>query len=258
VLIYHGIGDQPASFGERYYTIAETEFAKQLRLLAERPVVPLPWFVKGQGPPGAAVITFDDGERSVVDTALPLLEARGWVGTVFVTTAWIGRPGYLKPDDLRLLARKGWTIGTHGATHRFLSDLSDADLRQELDRSRETLTRILGRAPEHLSLPGGRGSERVQAAARAAGYVSLCTSEMGLNSRPPQLWRIRRIMVVRPWDLDRFRGFVSGDRLLYWRMEARQQLFAGAKRALGNKRYVRLRARAFDSIHWALCQLNRG
>ncbi len=68
-----------------FIRLTEEAFARQLRLLEGR-VVPFETFLAGRAPAGSAVLTFDDGERSVVTTALPLLKARGMVGVLFVTT----------------------------------------------------------------------------------------------------------------------------------------------------------------------------
>lgn len=246
--MYHGVG-APARFGEEHYTLTEEAFDRQLALIErESRVVPFESFLDGSAPAGASVLTFDDGERSVVTKALPLLKARGMVGALFVTTGWIGTESYVTAEEVGLLAEEGWTVGTHGVTHRYLSDLDALELRRELEESRESLARILGRAPEHTSLPGGRVSRAVVEAARRAGYRSLCTSVVGRNPSPPDPWRIRRMMVIRPWGEQQLGRIVRGDRLFYLEIQARQAALGAAKRALGNRRYERLRALAFGAL----------
>ncbi len=126
VLMYHGVGS-PAPHGESYYTVSEDAFAQHMLHLRDRHVVPYAQFLAGHAPPGAVVITFDDGEKSILTQALPVMKAHGLTGTVFVTTAWINAEGYLNADDLRLLLGEGWTVGAHGVTHRFLSELPERD-----------------------------------------------------------------------------------------------------------------------------------
>lgn len=247
VLMYHGVG-QATTRGEEYYTVGEEAFAAQVAMLGARRVVSYPDLLAGRATPGSVVLTFDDGERSVYTRALPLLRACGLSATVFVTTGWIGSDGYLGADEIVALRDAGWIVGAHGVTHRFLSDLAEADLRQELVASRDALAAILGAPPEHMSLPGGRESSRVRAAVRAAGYRSLCTSRMGLTPARCDPYGVRRMMVVRPYDLDRFRRIVVGDRRLYFTMRARDELLGAAKRLLGNDHYVALRLRAFGLV----------
>jgi len=173
VLMYHGVGN-PAPNGELHYTLSEEELARQLWLVQGRAgVATYEDFLQGRSPGGTVVLTFDDGERSVAERALPLMRQHGIAGTVFVTTGWIGSPGYLDPEQIGLLAQEGWTVGTHGVTHRFLSDLAPGEILRELVESRDALERILGHPPIHASLPGGRVDHRVLDAVRAAGYRSL-------------------------------------------------------------------------------------
>jgi peptidoglycan/xylan/chitin deacetylase (PgdA/CDA1 family) len=248
VLMYHGIGDDPAPRGELRYTVSEAAFAAALEELAHRQVVSLPFFLDGRARAGSVVITFDDGERSVLERALPLMEARGLRGAVYVTSGWIGAPGYLAADDLRLLESKGWTIGAHGVSHRYLPDLSGAELRAELAQARADLERALGHPAVHMSLPGGRADARVLAAAHEAGYLSLATSHVGWNESPPDAFAIRRVMVLREWSERQLRQIVEGAPLFYLALGARQGALDAAKRVLGNQRYESLRESTFRAV----------
>jgi peptidoglycan/xylan/chitin deacetylase (PgdA/CDA1 family) len=208
----------------------------------------LPFFLEGRVRIGSVVITFDDGERSVVERALPMMDARGLRGVVYVTTGWIDSPGYLRAEDLRLLSDRGWTIGAHGVTHRFLSDLPEPELERELEGAREDLARVLGSPPDHLSLPGGRADHRVLCAAHKAGYRSLATSRVGVNPDPPDHFGIRRVMVLRDWPAARVQSLAEGDTLAFLSLQSRQGALDLAKRALGNSRYDALRRQAFRAV----------
>lgn len=82
VMAYHGVS-------------SDRRFAAQLDwLTAHSTVVPLAavarWIHAGEALPSRAVlITFDDGERSVLETGLPLLEARGLPAVAFVIAGLI-------------------------------------------------------------------------------------------------------------------------------------------------------------------------
>lgn len=248
VLMYHGI-DRPARHGEAHYTVTRERFARQLDLLqGTGRVVPFEALLSGRVTSGSVALTFDDGERSVIQQAQPLMEDRGLTGALFMTSDWIGSEGYLNAAELRALQGQGWTVGAHGATHRYLSDLSDAALDEELARSRDALDGVLGRSAGtlHMSLPGGRADRRVVAAVKRAGFGSLSTSEVGLNSAPPDLFGVRRTMVLGGWGLGTLRRAAAGDPRFYLPLRGRQALLGAAKRALGNQAYDRLRGVAFD------------
>jgi peptidoglycan/xylan/chitin deacetylase (PgdA/CDA1 family) len=248
VLMYHGVGE-PAPRGEAHYTVDRRQLEQHLDLLAASGrVVPFSAMVGGGAPPDSVVITFDDGERSVADVALPMMQERGLSGALFVTTAWIGERGYVGVEHIRAFADAGWTIGAHGVTHRYLCDLDSTDVRMELTGSREALARVLGAPPEHMSLPGGREKKEVVDAVRRAGFWSLCTSRAGLNPSPPERFAIRRLMVLRSWDVEMLRRVLDGDMSLLVRQRLRQEGLGLAKRALGNQRYDRWRGVAFGAL----------
>jgi peptidoglycan/xylan/chitin deacetylase (PgdA/CDA1 family) len=250
VLMYHGLG-VPGPRAEAHYTFSEESFARQLRQIQEQGrVVSLETLLEGRAGPGDVVLTFDDGEDSVTRVALPMMRELGMVGTLFVTTAWIGTEGFVGEDDLRALRDAGWSMGTHGVTHRYLSDLSDMQVREELVQSRDTMTRILGEPPVHMSLPGGRReSRRVVKAVRAAGYGSLCTSTVGVNESPPNPFGVRRTMMIQPFDDPRtLERILAPDPLFYLKLRTRQEVLEVAKLAMGNPRYERLRGLAFGAM----------
>ena len=113
VLMYHGVGDSPAPHAELRYTVSPGRFESHLDLLLRCPgrrVGSLDDLIHGGQGPDDLLITFDDGEQTVATVALPAMARRGIRGAVFVTTNWIGQPGYLTEDQLLMLRDAGWTV----------------------------------------------------------------------------------------------------------------------------------------------------
>jgi peptidoglycan/xylan/chitin deacetylase (PgdA/CDA1 family) len=128
-------------------------------------------------PAPQVAITFDDGGSSA-PLAAELLERRGWRGQFFVTSSRIGTPGFMSGEQLVELQRRGHLIGSHSHTHpTYMGRLSRAELDEEWNRSREVLSGLLGTPVRTASVPGGYLSADVIAAAAAAGYELLFTSE---------------------------------------------------------------------------------
>jgi peptidoglycan/xylan/chitin deacetylase (PgdA/CDA1 family) len=144
------------------------------------------------GSRGLVAITFDDALRSVIELALPELEAAGFPATVFAPTAFVGDHGpvawpgvdhwldtpyrdELTPmswEELGTLADRGWEIGSHTCTHPRLTTLDQADLDDEVHGSRAELERRLGRTCRSIAYPYGDHDAKVVAAARRAGYTA--------------------------------------------------------------------------------------
>jgi len=247
VLMYHGVGEAPVHSAELRYTVSAADFIAQMDQLARSgEAVTYPDFLEGRAPRRSVAVTFDDGEKSVATTALPVMRDHGLRGAVFVTTDFLGTEGYLDRADLSLLLEAGWVVGAHGVTHRYLSDLSDEELEREVMEPRAVLGEVLGSPPAHMSLPGGRRGSRVMDHVERAGYASLATSVAGLNSPGFDPFQIYRMMVLRGQGADHFRRIIQQDPVLILRHRCRQVLLNSAKHTLGNRRYDAWRRRVLD------------
>ncbi len=242
VLMYHGVHADAAARG-RYdpvYSVHPVAFARQLDWLLEggfHTVLP------GQ-PPGdrQVLVTFDDGDASNIEVALPLLLERGMVAEFFITSGFIGQPGMLTAAEVRALADAGMGIGGHGRSHAMLDDLDIASLDAELSGSAALLAEVAGRPIRSLALPGGRGAAREYRAALAQGYRFLYGSVPGCNRAVGDDWQ-QRLAVRRGTSLAEFRALVlwQGWRPRFAR--ARHYALRLPKQVLGNAGYERLRAR---------------
>lgn len=248
VLMYHGLHKTSDDRG-RYdpvYSVRPDDFCRQLDWLIEhgytgvRPEQVAAAQRQGKRP---AVITFDDGDVSNVETALPLLLERGMSAEFFITSDFIGQPGMVAPDDVRTLFSAGMGVGSHGRSHAFLEDVSPDALYAELHESRQALQAITGHPVTSLALPGGRGGERERQVATALGYVDLFGSVPGPNRQRRRGEWYQRVAITREMSLGQFADYVrwQGPRKMW--LQARFHGLALPKRILGNKRYERLRAR---------------
>lgn len=173
ILGYHKIGPPPASGWETWYYIPEKTFDDHLALLRQDgwEVIDAGRMVRGltdpdELPDRAALITFDDGYRSVRDAALSRLRAHGCPAVLFVPTDYIGGRNTFDAgaepdepicdwDDLRELERCGVSIQSHSASHPRFSDLSAGALLEELARSKRILEDGLHRPIELFAYPYG-------------------------------------------------------------------------------------------------------
>jgi peptidoglycan/xylan/chitin deacetylase (PgdA/CDA1 family) len=161
----------------------------------------------GAAGPQTIAVTFDDGFDDVLRVAAPVLAERGVPFSVYVTTSFLGRPGYLTEAGLReLAAAPGVTIGAHGVTHAVLTRCDDDTLRHELAGARAQLADLVGRDVEELAYPHGVVDGRVRAAAADAGYARAVTSRYGVNTATTDPLLLRRVEVV---TADRARDVVA-------------------------------------------------
>lgn len=249
VLMYHGVHEDETQNGHFHpiYSVRPADFVQQLDWLVEAGyrTVRLGDIARSVGNATDAkpvVITFDDGDVSNVDVALPLLVERGQVAEFFIVSDRIGEPGWVGPTHGREFVAAGMGVQSHGRTHRALDDLVPAELEDELVSSRSVIQEWAGVVVEALALPGGRGREREHAVARQVGYSYMLGSVPGPNRH----WRpdsyLQRIAVTRDMPMSDFQNLVQWTGAGPRRAWARYQALEVMKRTLGNASYARLRS----------------
>ena len=185
ILCYHRIGG-PLELGVT--RVGRSVFARQMTALARAGwrTLSLTESADVQTPHAERrrfVLTFDDGYASLAEHAYPVLADLGFTATTFLITDYIGKTNdwdvrytwdrlpHLAWAEIERWRARGFGFASHGATHRRLTWLADADVSAELSGSRETLVTRLG--PESgraVAYPFGAVDERVAGLARDAGY----------------------------------------------------------------------------------------
>jgi peptidoglycan/xylan/chitin deacetylase (PgdA/CDA1 family) len=170
------------------FSLAAERFRTQLRLLralgyhsvspnqiarAVRDGCPLPR--------RAVAITFDDGYRDTLTIALPILRQFGFTAVCYLVEDRVGRvsdwtdPAPLMGwSEVEAWLSAGMEIGSHSRTHRDLTRLESAELRQEVEGSRARLEDRLGRGVSTFVYPFNRFRRRELDLVVAAGYESAC------------------------------------------------------------------------------------
>ena len=128
-------------------------------------------------------ITFDDGPHPQnTPRLLDMLRARNIKATFYV----IGRSVDLYPQVVRRTVAEGHEIGNHSQTHRLLSKLGDAELRQEMIRCRDAVGRAAGVQPRTMRPPYGGLLQRQRELVHAEfGYPTILWSVDPLDWKRP-------------------------------------------------------------------------
>ncbi len=145
-------------------------------------------------PSKAVVLTFDDGYADNHEVAFPLLKQYGMVGTFFVTTGLLGRPGYMTWEQLEEMADAGMAIEAHSITHADFTKVAPAQLARELAVPRQEIEQRLGRISRFVAYPAGKFDPSVVRATKAAGYTGAVTVQHGTRhtaAGPFELARVR-------------------------------------------------------------------
>lgn len=177
ILAYHSVG-QPLM---NHNDVPPKLFRRQLEWATAQGYrfVPASEIARTGGGPMDLAITFDDGLRSVMTEAVPILKDFATPWSLFVVTDWSEGISPWTTDevlgwrDLERLAADGAEIGSHSATHPDFGQLDGPAAREELERSRATIEARLGFAPTSFAIPHGQSANWTPVAmseAMAAGY----------------------------------------------------------------------------------------
>ena len=136
---------------------------------------PLETVMADKSYPGLAAITFDDGLLDAYTIAYPALKERNIPFTLFITSHWVGKPGYLDKEQLlKLMADPLCTIGVHGTEHRVLTQVGEKERREEVFQSKDELEQMLGKELNLFAYSNGRYDEGILAMMEEAGYKAAC------------------------------------------------------------------------------------
>ncbi len=247
VLMYHALedADHPAGAkdpGEQLYVLQVSQFREQMEYLHREGYQTFlldELQALAEWPEKAVVLTFDDGHESNFVLALPILQGYGFKAEFFITTGWIGTPYFMDEERIRGLHQAGMGIGSHGVTHRFLSDLAESEIKVEFSESKEALEACIGGPVVSMSYPGGRMNQNTQKSAQASGFHYTCSSVPQRHQQSSGQTIINRFVVTAGLTLDAFTSLVQGRGLNALRF--RHSLLATTKGVLGNNLYESIR-----------------
>ncbi|WP_106816282.1 polysaccharide deacetylase family protein [Microbacterium timonense] len=192
---FHGIGvsRREREPGEARYWMAQDVFLRVLDEAADRPHVRL---------------SFDDGNRSDVDIALPALRERGLTATFFALAGRLDDPASLSPADLAELRSAGMSIGSHGWEHVPWRGLSDTAARREFVDARRALAQASGATITEAAFPLGRYDRSTLRRLKSAGYRTVYSSDR-FPARPGS-WLQARYSVSSTDDVESVRRVMAG------------------------------------------------
>jgi peptidoglycan/xylan/chitin deacetylase (PgdA/CDA1 family) len=169
-ILVHGIGPagRQVDPGEEPVWVSTAQFERLLDAVAERLDVR---------------ISFDDGNSSDVEIALPRLVERGLTAEFFLLAGLLGERGRVDHAGVRALLDAGMAIGSHGWSHRDWRRIDSAQAREELDDAHRVLGEVTGRPVSRVAIPFGSYDRHVLRRLRAAGVTRAYTSDGG-RARP--------------------------------------------------------------------------
>jgi peptidoglycan/xylan/chitin deacetylase (PgdA/CDA1 family) len=197
------------------YSMRQDVFDSEMKYLKDNHynVVPLSdvvAFAKRQVnlPPNTVAVTIDDGYKSAINFAAPVLKKYGFPWTFFVYPAFITHTegkGAASWPDLVELQKEGVDVECHSMTHPQLTkhgsktpDQYDAWLTTETSAAKAILEKELGKKIVYFAYPYGAYNKDVEAKTIAAGFDAIFTVANNPIHPGTNIYAMGRYIITQP------------------------------------------------------------
>jgi peptidoglycan/xylan/chitin deacetylase (PgdA/CDA1 family) len=210
ILTYHKLGPRPGRARLKGLYMSRALFTRQLVELREA------GFTSGSLASANAkaekqlIITFDDGYVNVLRHALePLLRTK-FTAIQFLPANLLGKCNewdvslgeapepIMDSGQVREWIAAGHQIGSHSLTHPYLTRIPPGEAYEEITASRKKLEDLFGMRIEHFCYPYGDWNHTVRDLVKAAGYLTACTTEPGMNTPSDSPFSLKRFTARYP------------------------------------------------------------
>ncbi len=211
ILCYHQIRDWRAidSKSAKDYIIPVSTFKAQVKMLADsgyNSILPdqlYNYLAYGDPLPEKPVMfTFDDTDYDQYEVGAKELDKYGYKAAYFIMTVSIGKKGkvhYMSADDIKDLAKRGNTIGSHTYDHRNVKKYVAEDWVTQIEKPTKKLEEMTGQKMDYFAYPFGLWNPEAIPELKKRGFkAAYCLAEKRDPNDP--LFTIRRIIASGYWS----------------------------------------------------------
>ncbi len=220
VLCYHGINENEAENFEkqiRFFIDSGWEFCNMTDAI----------YLKQLNKEGKyATITFDDGQESLFENAIPILEKLNIKACFYITTDYVLKGNTYRDrepmlvmtwDQIVEISKKGHEIGSHSHTHIRFTTIDECGMRNELRISKEMLEDRLQHEIKHFAYPHGQHNQETYGVLlKTRYYQTAATIERGSMEKNDALL-IKRNAIYPEWSINKIKLYnrLGDNELLY-------------------------------------------
>lgn len=193
ILSYHSIDNSgsPISFPPELFA-RQMEYLKSSGYICVSLKELYGWVIShSELPEKSVVLTFDDGFKTNYKNLFPILKRFGFNATIFLVTDFIGRrmtwrkadgiPDFpmLSWAEIKEMHNYGIDFQPHGASHSFLTTLSEEELEMEICRSVEKIEGRLRKKVDFFCYPYGDHDANTIKILKRKGFLGACSAIYG-------------------------------------------------------------------------------
>jgi peptidoglycan/xylan/chitin deacetylase (PgdA/CDA1 family) len=208
ILMYHHVSPMRSR-----YAVDAAAFESQMRWLSENgyqsvAIDDIADALQGNSklPAKPIAITFDDGWRTQLTDAAPIMREYGFRATFYLISTYANGADtrVMSWHDIEMLMSDGHWFGSHSAKHQRETKLADTALAADVISARNEIQKHLGVTATTHAYPYGDVDRRVEGAARAAGYRAAVDVTENKYQTLVRLFRLNRIEVRNSYTLNQF------------------------------------------------------
>ena len=210
--VYHRFGDN------RYPStnVSTENFAQHLKFLKDNSYEVLTladavdYLRNGTANRKVAVITVDDGYKSFLTGAMPLLKQYGYPATLFINTETVGSGSYLDWNELKQIVRHGVEIGNHSHSHDyFLNNDKDKQLtlfKEDVKKAQRIIKEQLDVEAATFAYPYGEYTPEMALAVKEMGFKAAVAQNSGVMQTNTDLYTLPRYPMAHNYaDINGFK-----------------------------------------------------
>lgn len=150
-----------------------------------------------------AVLTIDDGYKSFLTNAFPILKKHGVLATLFINTNMVGFGDFINWKELKMLSDEGIEIGNHSETHQYFLNLPEASrydaFRKEIVSSQQLIEEKLGIMSKVFAYPYGEYDNKMKAIVEESGFNAAVAQNSGVIHTTTDPYRMPRFPMTNTY-----------------------------------------------------------
>jgi len=160
---------------------------------------------------GILTLTFDDGLKSQYEIAFKEMQKENIKGTLFLLADWEGLfegRELMSFEEAKEMQNEGWEIGSHTLDHLSLTILSEEEMKEELEKSKDILENK-GFEIKTIAFPFGSYNENVIKETKKH-YLASRPMEDGFNSiENPNFYDLKSKWVMKKYSSEEICSWIE-------------------------------------------------
>ncbi|MDD5569486.1 MAG: polysaccharide deacetylase family protein, partial [Candidatus Pacebacteria bacterium] len=159
---------------------------------------------------GMVSLNFDDGWLSAYNNGLPILNAAGLKSTQYIITSGLTDPeNYINQSQVLSLQAAGHEIGAHSQTHAHLTQVSAAQLQNEINGSKQELLNIGVNQVLTFAYPYGEANNAVITTTKNSGFIGARGVDADYNNKTTDPYFLLSQSVESNTTIETIKGWID-------------------------------------------------